>query len=392
MGSDVRLRPGDRGVWRSIIQSPVSATRGSSALCDVPDWPAAQAAVSARPQSVAAKTGKSARVLGYDVVRALAAMGVIWVHAGRSTYWMDHNLSFLGSWGTSYLNTLAGFFVAVTFHKHVRVESESSSSNAAIRFAGHRVWRLYGAFVIWSGIYVAARVVNYALFHKVTMLGWSWDLFFFGTTYHLWFLPYLLIVTLVTLPVVEHATRSRQAMVATSVVLALIAITLEVLPEPTWFITGGHSTLMAFQLYSRAPGFLLGLAFGLWMLAGVRPALKASHAVVCAAIVVLTMTATITTEFPRHILNRLGAIAAFVVALGPWHGSIARFLGAMGKLGFGVYLCHVLFVESLIALGGRLRLEPSLEVDIAVFALSVMCSFTMAWLMRQTRWLAWLIP
>ena len=346
------------------------------------------AALAATP--VPAKVQSSARILGYDIVRAMAAMGVIWVHAGRSDDWNRYNLSAAGSWGPAFLNTLAGFFVVITLRSYLKGGSKSEKGVSG--FALHRIWRLYGAFVVWSLVYAAARIVNFYLFHKATMLKWDWSLLFFGTTYHLWFLPYLLIVTLATLPIIAPAMASRRAMMVTSVIITLGATTLMLLPEPSWLASGGASTLPLFHLYSRAPGYLFGVGIGLWMAAGFRPRVDVRLALAAMAIVVFTTSQSLLTDFPRHILNRIGAVAAFVVALGPWGGQVARFLGTMGKLGFGVYLCHVLFVEGLIEVGARLHLPSCLTLDLCVFAGAVACSFTAAYLMRQVRVLAWLIP
>lgn len=328
-------------------------------------------------------SASSERIVGFDIVRAIAAIGVIWIHAGRSPFWNDHNLGPAGSWGTAFLNSLAGFFVVFALQRR--------ADRGMLAFAGHRIWRVYGAFVVWSLIYLAARGVNFLAFQKRSMIQWDWDLFFFGTTYHLWFLPYLLIITLATLPLVSWALRSRPRMVGVSVLLVVAASALLILPEPE-ALSRGREALPLFHLYSRAPGFFFGLAIGLWMLAGFRPRVGMSQAIACAAVVIVCMYLSLTTELPKHVLNRMAATAAFMVALAPWHGRIAQWLASMGKLGFGVYLCHVLFLEAFITVLTRAGVSPSFRVDIVVFVVDVVASFAFAWLMRRSKWLGWLIP
>lgn len=323
------------------------------------------------------------RIIGFDIVRALAACGVIWVHAGRSPFWNEHNLGPAGSWGTAFLNSLAGFFVVFALHRR--------ADRGLLAFAGHRVWRIYGAFVVWSLLYLGARVVNYIVFHKKSGIQWEWDLFFFGTSYHLWFLPYLLIITLLTLPVVAWALRSRPRMAGVAVMCVVAASAVLILPEPE-FLGYGRDQLPLFHLYARAPGFLFGLGIGLWMLAGFRPRVELRHAIACAAVVVVCMYLSLTTELPKHVLNRVAATAAFMIALAPWQGPVARWLASMGKLGFGVYLCHVLFLEAFVTVVARAGFSPSFGVDMVVFVFDVIASFAFAWLMRRTKWLAWLIP
>jgi peptidoglycan/LPS O-acetylase OafA/YrhL len=341
------------------------------------------------------------RLAGFDIVRAMAAMSVIWVHIGRSAEWREANLSAAGSWGTAFLNSLAGFFVVWALTKR--------GARDAPRFALHRVWRLYGSFAIWCLIYLLARVVNYYLFHKVSSLadpgrglagmerirayvGELGTLAFFGTTYHLWFLPYLLIITLLTLPLVALAVRSRESMLTGGVLFALAAMALLLAPEPWWVSTGDLRFVTLSHIYLRSPGFLTGVAFGLWTAAGLRPRLSSIDILACMGVILVCMYLSLTTELPRHILNRVAATAAFLVALGPWQGRAAGLFGRLGQLGFGVYLCHVLFVEGFYACATRMRLAPSLWVDLGVFAASVVCSFGTAYLLRRVRWLAWTIP
>lgn len=316
-------------------------------------------------------------------MRALAAVGVIWIHVGRSPFWNDHNLAPAGSWGTAFLNSLAGFFVVFALQRRL--------DRGVVAFAAHRIWRVYGAFLVWSVIYLAARLVNYAIFGKKTMLQWDWDMCFFGTTYHLWFLSYLLVITLLTLPLVAWALRSRPRMVGVSVLLVVAASAVLILPEPE-MLSHGREALPLYHLYARAPGFFFGLAIGLWMLAGFRPRVGFQQALVCAAVVVGCMYLSLTTELPKHVLNRVAATAAMMIALAPWRGDLARWLASMGKLGFGVYLCHVLFIEGFIALSKRAGVAPAFRVDVLVFVAAVVASFAFAWLMRRSRWLGWLIP
>ena len=325
----------------------------------------------------------SERIIGFDIVRAVAAIGVIWIHAGRSPFWNDHNLGPAGSWGTAFLNSLAGFFVVFALQRR--------ADRGLLAFAGHRVWRVYGAFLVWSLLYLAARGVNFVLFHKRSMIEWEWDLLFFGTTYHLWFLPYLLIITLLTLPLVAWALRSRPRMVGVSVLFVVAASAVLILPEPE-MLSRGREALPLFHLYSRAPGFFFGLAIGLWMLAGFRPRVGIPHALVCAGIVAGCMYLSLTTELPKHVLNRVAATAAIMVAFAPWQGAVARWLASMGTLGFGVYLCHVLFVEAFITVLTRAGVAQSFRVDLLVFVMDVVASFAFAWLMRRSKWLARLIP
>ncbi len=351
--------------------------------------------------SAVAEVAAAHRVRGFDIVRALAATSVIWVHIGRSPEWRDANMTAAGSWGTAFLNSLAGFFVVWGLTKR--------GARDAPRFALHRIWRLYGSFLIWCVIYLLARVVNYVVFGKVTSLALpaqglsTWEqvrayaseavaLAFFGTSHHLWFLPYLLVITLATLPLVALSVRSREAMLTGAMLAALVSLALLITPEPSWISASDLRYVVLTHIYLRSPGYLTGLAFGLWTAAGFRPRITMHTALTCIGVVVIAMYLSLTTDLPRHLLNRAGATAAFIVALAPWEGRIASAIGRLGRLGFGVYLCHVLFIEGYYSTAHAMRIQMSLGVDLAVFGLSVVSSFGAAYLLSRVKWLAWTIP
>ena len=64
----------------------------------------------------------------------------------------------------------------------------------------------------------------------------------------------------------------------------------------------------------------------------------------------------------------------------------------MGTLGFGVYLCHVLFNEAIITVLNHWHVADTIGRDIGVFLAVAMIAFPAAWLMRRTPGLRWLIP
>lgn len=326
------------------------------------------------------------RIIGYDLIRAIAALGVIWVHSGRSQQWNDLDLSAAGAWGTSYLNLIAGFFTVIMLHKHV------SGGKGLGAFAGHRLWRIGAPFAVWSGVYLLARLVNYAVFGKVSGFEWSWSVLFYGTTYHLWFLPYLFIVTMLTLPLVAFAVMSRDRMVLVGKLLLLVVFGLLLMPISVFSQSGDEWSRIAHSVSWRGPGFMIGLALGMFMAAGYRPKVTSTMVTACAVLVMCAMYLSLTSELPKHILNRIAGISVFVIALAPWRGVIASTIAKLGTLGFGVYLCHVLFVEGVLAVMARTSIPHSIARDVGVFVVVSALSFGFAYAMKRSRKLSWLIP
>lgn len=260
------------------------------------------------------------------------------------------------------------------------------------RLVVHRVLRLYVPFLLWSGIYLAARGVNFVLFGKETMLRFTPGLFYWGTTYHLWFLPYLLIATLLSLPVLVYAVSTVERRVQFAIVFAGMAIMLLFMPTPDWVVPNGEPIAVVSQLYVRGPGFLIGLALGLWVAAGVKPRVSLPIALVAMVITAVAIVLVMTTEVNDRIFIRIAATAAFVVAMGPWRGPIAERLGKLGQLGFGVYLSHVLFTEAAYSALNFTHVPLSLLTDLGVWVFTAVASFTFVWWSRKSKYFQWLFP
>ena len=331
-------------------------------------------------------------MLGFDLVRAFAAISVIWVHAGRSAEWHALHLSDLGRWGTAFLNMLAAFFLVVTLQKFlVRTPGVAGASS----FLGHRLARIGLPFVIWSLVYVAARGLNYVLFGKATDLQLSPTLLVHGTTYHLWFLPYLMLISTLAMPAVYWAIGSKVRERVLSAITAAIAMYILFAPVPTWLPSDQHSLTVIFgTVYMRSPAFLFGLTFGLLYVSKFKLQVPLALGLAGGVMAVLAAgCSTIsTTEAVDMVWYRIAAVGAFVVALMPWRGMLATAGAKLGSLGFGVYLCHLLFVEFGHAVAHAMKLHPSISQDVMVFVFAVIASFTFAALMRKTAWLRWLIP
>ncbi len=344
------------------------------------------AAVESAVPAMALVQPKAERLLGLDLMRGLAAIGVIWVHVGRSPEWAELNLSALGAPGTSYLNILAGFFTIVGLQKYL------SKGSGGGRFLAHRVWRIGAPFVVWCLVYLAARGVNYLVFGKVTGFSLDWSMLFYGTIYHTWFLPYLLIATFLTFPIMMLGLRRPVLLGPLAATVMMIAGAIIMLPPIELPPDPADPLRIAGIVLVRIPGYLLGLGFGMMWAAGYRPRVSLQTAVVCLAVAGVAIWMTVATEVPRPLVNRVAGVCGLIAAFGPWRGAVARWLASMGALGFGVYLSHVLFVELSVTLIRRAGLEYSLATDLGSLVFVAVLSFGLSWAIRNVRSLRWLIP
>jgi surface polysaccharide O-acyltransferase-like enzyme len=80
-----------------------------------------------------------------------------------------------------------------------------------------------------------------------------------------------------------------------------------------------------------------------------------------------------------------------LLALMPWpHGPAVSLLARWGRFSYGIYLCHVLVVEIVRVVGGRLHLSVSPAVDLAIFALGFGGSLVLVLFLGRFPRLAWL--
>lgn len=320
-------------------------------------------------------------------------MSIIWVHAGRSAEWSALHLSDLGRWGTTYLNLIAGFFMVLSLSKAL---ARKSGMGGLTSFTHKRLFHILAPFVVWSVLYVLARGVNYVMFGKVTGLRLTPDILIYGTTHHLWFLPYLAAVSLLILPVVYACMGSaiRQRVLATVLIVTAIVLTFAGLPG--WLPQDKTSvTFLITTVFLRSPAFLIGTAFGLLYASNLRLRISMPVGISLACIAVFAggcATAFSETESVNLAFCRVAAVCAFLAAMMPWRESLIQGGAKLGALGFGVYLCHLLFVEAGHSFVTAMKLPTGIGTDMTVFVLAVVASFATAAAMKRCQSLRWLVP
>jgi surface polysaccharide O-acyltransferase-like enzyme len=337
------------------------------------------------------------RLLGVDIVRVLAALGIVWGHSVQSdplrvvTPAMD-----LGRISTPLFAFLAAYFVV----QHLRRNPRESYGG----FFLHRFNRIYLPFLAWSVIYLGARVVNYVLTGKVSEINaWRWEFLWIGTTYHLWFLPFVLIAGVLSYPLVRFALATPERRTWTAVGLIVTGAAVTLLPRPEALDMALHSASLPAILYSRSPGFLWGLGAALLVFDRRGPWVKRSVAIV-SALVFLASAATALALRPasraalleflhtdRLSVVRLGAMLLVPVAFTRWSGPVAERVARLGRLSMGVYVSHVLFVEGALSICRAWGLTPSIAKDVGVFTFAVTAAFATSWALSRWKSTAWLV-
>jgi peptidoglycan/LPS O-acetylase OafA/YrhL len=86
-------------------------------------------------------------------------------------------------------------------------------------------------------------------------------------------------------------------------------------------------------------------------------------------------------------LTGLGCVLA---GLAPWHGPAISAMARIGRYGYGIYLCHVLFVEAFHVIIYHMHLPTSVGLDIVNFAFSFCGSVALVRFFARSPRLAWL--
>ncbi len=321
------------------------------------------------------------RLAGLEAARFLAAGAIIWIHAAES----PQGISL-----TSFCRFAVPFFTALivvlTFKSSVQLTQKSS----LLAYTAQRLTRLYVPFLIWSLLYLGLRAVKHLyaphsspiIINPATLLN--------GTTHHLWFLPFALLVSVGSrmASVRLHALSALTSKMV-GVVALVSAIIVGVMPCPMPMDVGQHplsyfvglswdalpAALMAISVVTLTAGAQSGLllwcgaigfaaslvAFGLW---GAQPLVAAVSG------------------------NGL-LVASSAICLPDSFAALARKVGA---LSFGIYLVHVAFIEPLQVISRMAAISPTLLSDAVIAVLSLMLSVVCVLLLHRSETGRFILP
>jgi len=330
-----------------------------------------------------------------DVIRLFAAASVVFVHASKSAGLVSfcHSLRF----------AVPFFLFASLYYQSLSLRRNPDRSLGGYIWA--RVKRLYFPFLAWSLIYLVARN-----FKRITMLNADTiklrpALLWTGTEYHLYFLPLLLVFSVLLVVIHWVLLRRDRRWRWPLIVLAVGAGFLFALaPIPSsWderfvLVLDGRilsdNPTYAFMWGWRAlPAAFWAMAFAWLMTAG--PVVYSIPISMGLAGIALTIFCSVQQAMHGIMLipRALTGLGSFMAALAPWNWSGPTFaiLARWGRYGYGIYLCHVLVVEAVRALAARLlHLETSVPLDLGIFILGFLGSVMLVSIIGKSPRLAWL--
>lgn len=310
----------------------------------------------------------SSRSRGIDACRVLAAVLVIWIHATSGVHFSPlivHTM--LGLIGVPFFTAAAMLFAVRHAYRGVALSALVMS----------RVRRILIPFVIWAVFYWVASDLIFGRILSGVPLTFEWREAMKGFTWHLWFLPFVFVMS--TLAVLISRVTVRTAAVAAGAALCAILGAVAVFGVPA------TSDVSFARWPYELPVALVSLAGALAMQ---RRWVRVRTSGVVAAtlwlgVVVFAVYGLLEGEPPARRSAQAAGVLMLAAALATPDRFIPEWLARLGSLGYSVYVVHVVILQvtmMLLERGGPLTPAGALTL----FVITVVLSFIAAWLGKRT--------
>lgn len=172
-------------------------------------------------------------------------------------------------------------------------------------------------------------------------------------------------------------------------------------PIPSsWDETFDNPNYAYVWIWRAAPSAFWALAFAWFMTMGPRVYRVTSTVGVLGLLLAVACSIQQALRGIQLIPRALSGLGCVLVALAPWriwdpapgtaNYAIVSWMAYLGRYGYGIYLCHVLVIETVRALAARAHLAPSVPLDLFLFGLSFAGSIVLVLVLGSTKRLAWL--
>ena len=311
-----------------------------------------------------------------DVMRLAAAYSIVWLHTPRST--ALHGSMVLG-------RSAVPFFAAATVF-FVWQGLVDSPGRGWLAYAATRFRRIYVPFMAWSAIYLAFKAVKASALPNEPNDFPGWEFLWTGSFYHLWFMPFILVVSLSVACLGRLVIGSKIIEIGTAIFCLVAGIAIAVLPIPAVIV--GTSAAFA---YSALPAVCWGVTLSVACHRGRTDLVQNSVAAVLGLIMAAACTTWVWHYGRDNLAENLAGIGCMFAALAPWSARALVTLARLGSLAYGIYLSHLLFIKSAEAGLSKLGADKTWQLDLLVFVTAAIGSTALAWCLTQTRYTRWLV-
>ncbi len=324
----------------------------------------------------------SARLELFDAMRFFAAVAIIWQHNNESP--TLNIASHRSAFAVPFFTASAVFLVFQSLHRN--------PARPTGQYIVGRFQRIYIPFIVWSVIYFVFRNAKHLLLSHAASVTIEPQFFLAGTAHHLWFLPFIFLVSVVSFLVAKGVWSFANEDARTLFILltATGGIAIGLSPN-TLFI---HQFIIN-RSWSMLPSIFFAMSLGT-AFPRIPARVWASRSMLAVGIVMLAGgTAIVDTRWQSMLTDNLAGVGAVLIGLVIWPRPLPRIIKAMAELGvlaYGIYLVHVLFIEGLQAIAAHFGYSGRWQLDLATFILAVVGSILLSKLIVKSRWLRWMIP
>ena len=288
--------------------------------------------------------GQPGRLEGFDLLRAVAILGVVWIHGCDTSAWAFRM--------SRYAAAAVPIFILISFYLLQRSILRNPEADGG-QLLRRRLKRLIPPYAVWSAAYLLVRMLRHRLLPAEHGAG-GFDLvsvlWLGGASYQLYFIAALIYWSLLALPVAVWLGRSPRLQRPGAAVLAaggavLLGAGRWLLPQVQ--IAPEHSLLAhALLLSGYVPlGLAAALCSGPDISGPGRWKLQAALGVIAAALCLV---------HPRWGWPVFLAVTLFAWGLVYRGASMPAWIRRISTLSYGIYFVHGFFVEGFQAVALRL--------------------------------------
>ena len=322
------------------------------------------------------------RLLVLDAARVVAAMGVVWFHTIESDTLRASGV--LGRFSVAFYTIIAVLFLA----EHL----ERNPDRTFGQYAWARIKRLYLPFLAWTALSLPVLMLARKWDSGLPIPALDYNLLISGATLPLWFIPFVVLATLLAFPVVKWAGRNRQRELMVLAASVGVALFLDLAAWDAPPLQGvpliGKLLELSWNRWSAIWwGLALAIAYRRWLKDSSWRSLVGALGAVATVGLVATMW-----RFGMDSWEKvLCGLAFALLTLAPWRGVWVEKLGRYGRLSFGVYFMHMTVILVLRAIANQIHNDGCWQRDVVLFLVTVLVCWGSLIGLERVRALRWLI-
>ena len=348
------------------LRIPASMTGGQSVIQD---------------DAAAVVITTTSRLALLDAARMVAAIGIVWVHAAQSD--AGKLLYPMGTFGVPFYTFIAVLFMA-------RALTRDDRKTTLGHYVFSRLGRVYVPFLFWSLIYALLLAFKHFVAGQPIVIP-HWSIIYTGGHEHLWFLPYLMVVTVIGAVLVRLLQNDSAARWLTVSVLVASGIFLCFIPEPAWIAQRAYDVETWRYAFRATPTVCWSLALALATSTGGRIPRSAPMLAVGGAILMALALGLQHFYGSIKALRSLAGLGLVLIALMPLCSPLWERIGRLGRYSFGIYLSHVVFLRVIVLWADRYGWAPSLTLDVISFVIAFAGASVLSVLLHKSKYTRWTV-